>query len=237
MATLTYPEMETMFLNRLLCNVSVDAPFTTAQKLERLNDAYATIWELSGGAITNVAGASTTWTPAPTIATDGKLVGVLRDIKEVMHVGASTSGTAVLGDSGVVELDRVEKSRIVWLRSQSGIGTYAVPQVFSVTRVRASSDVAANVGRYDLDVWPGVVGYYFPMEYVRQFTPLTGIATDVPDVDDIESRDIPLLAALTACPLVGRAELAPGIAADISQRTQQAIERKMKSLLSADQDE
>jgi hypothetical protein len=239
MANLIYSEMSTMFLGRLQSNVATDpdAPFTAAEILERLNDAYATLWELSGGGVTNVTGAATTWTPSPTTLTDGKLVGVLRDIKEVMHLGATTaSNTAVMGDAGVFELDPVEKSQIVWLRSNSTIGAYAVPTMFSVTRVRASSDVAANVGRYDLDVWPGVAGYFFPMEYVRQFVPLAGAGTDVADVDDLESRDIPLLAALTACPLGGRAELAPSIAAEISQRTQQAMERKRKALISADQD-
>lgn len=238
MATLTYTEMSDLFLDRLQANVTTDGPLSAAEILRRLNEAYATVWELSGGAITNVTGASTTWTPAPTIATDGKLVGVLRDINEIMHVGATTVGvSAVLGDASVFELDRVEKSRIVWLRSSSGVGTYAIPQMYAVTRVRASSDVAANVGRYDLDVWPGIVGYYFPMEYVKQFAPLAGSGTDVPDVNDIESRDIPLLAALSTAPLVGRAEFAPGIAADISQRTQQALERKMSALIQAKQDE
>jgi hypothetical protein len=237
MATPTYAELSDNFLDRLQANVATDPPFSTAEILRRLNDAYCTVWEISGGAITNVTGASTTWTPAPTTLTDGKLVGVLRDINEIMHVGATTVGSAaVLGDTGVFELDRVEKSRIVWLRNNT-VATYAVPQVYAVTRVRASSDVAANVGRYDLDVWPGVAGYYFPMEYVRQFAPLGGTGTDVPDVNDIEGRDIYLLAALSSCPLVGRSELAPGIAADLSQRTQQALERKISALIQAKQDE
>lgn len=236
MATLTYTELSALFLNRIQGNVATDPPFNAAQILERINEAYGTVWELSGGAISNVNGAATTWTPSPTIAADGKLVGILRDINEIMHVGVTVSATALVGDVGVGELRRVERARIVWLRNNTQSLSYARPRIYAVTRVRASSDVAANVGRHDLDVWPGRVGDYYPMEYVKQFAPLAGSGTDVPDVDDIESRDIALLAAFTACPLAGRAEFASSIAADISQRTQQLLERKYGALLQAKQD-
>ncbi len=236
MATLTYTELSDNFLDRLQANVSTDGAFSTAEILRALNDAYATVWELSGGAMTAVTGASTTWTPSPTTATDGRLVGVLRDINEVLHVGATTASAGLVGDAATIDLRKTEKAEIQWNRDNSTIGTYGTPKMYAVTHIRASSDVAANVGRYDLDVWPGVAAYYFPMEYVRQFSPLAGSGTDVPDVDDIESRDIFLLAAFSRAPLVGRAELAPGIAADISDRTRQGLERKMAAMIEAKQD-
>jgi hypothetical protein len=236
MATLTYTESNDLILDRLQANVATDPPFSPAEILRHYNEAYGDVWELSGGALTAVTGAATTWTPSPTTGTDGRLVGVLRDIKEVLHVGATLTAAGLVGDPATIDLRPVDRSYIQWLRDNTTVGTYATPKMYAVTRIRASSDVAANVGRYDLDVWPGIASYFFPMEYVRQFSPLAGVGTDVPDVNDLESRDIPLLAAMRMAPLSGRAELVTSIAADISERTQKALERKFSALISAGQD-
>lgn len=236
MAALTYTESSSLILSLLQANTANNPPFTAAQILEQYNNAYSDVWEDEGGANSSVTGAGTTWTPSPTTLTDGKLVGVLRDIRQVLHVGATTSASGLVGDAATNPLDRVEYARIQWLRGSGGVGTYAIPQVYSVTRKRASSDVAANVGRYDLDVWPGVAGYYFPMEYIKQFAPLAGSGTDVPDVTDLGSRDICHIAAFRMAPLSDRARLATVIASGISQKSREMMARKMNALISADQD-
>jgi len=232
MGVLTYDESDDLILDTIQANVTTNPPFTAAQVLRAYNEAYNDVWEAEGGGITQVTGLGTTWTPSPTFATDGKLVGVLRDINEIISVGATLSSIGLVGDATTIDLTRVERGRIQWLRDNTGLGTYAVPKLYSVTRIRASSDVAANVGRYDLDVWPGVGLYYFPMDYVRQFVPLAGNATDVPDVTDIGSRDICWLAAMNLAPLQNREQFVPGLLMRISEKTRLSLERKRTSLLS-----
>jgi hypothetical protein len=201
--------------------------------LRFINDAYADIWHASGGG-TTAALSSVVWAGS-TLGTGGSFLQASPfDIDQILHVWATLADTSG-GAQGDIELDRVEHARIMWLRANSGVGTYATPSLYAAIKQKALTD--ATVHRYRLEVWPGVANYFYPISYVSQFTPLNGTTLVTPDVNDIESRDIGLLVAMRLAPLVGRAELVPSIAADISQRTKEALERKFSSMLDAKQNE
>lgn len=231
MAVLAYSALQNLFLDRAGANVTTDAPVSAAEIARFLNEAYADVWEISGGSIKSVASA-TAWTSAQTAT--GVVVGILTDINEVIRMWASTTSGSVGVSTDDNELDRVELSHVQWLRKSSLTGTYARPKVYALTRLATTTP--ASVGLLRLDYWPSVTGFYFPMEYQPQFTEIDSSTVTTPDVNDLESRDIGLLAAARLAPLIGRAELVPSILADVSERTAKALERKMAALLSADQD-
>lgn len=236
MAVLTETEMKDLILDALQSNVAVDLPFAFGAGTEgerHINDAYAQVWELSGGGVLAATGGAA-WTPAPTVSASGKVTGVLTNVDEILHVWASTSGTSVGGEAGDLEMDHVELSEIQFYRQSQGQGTYPAPKLWAATRLRTTVD--ADVNKFRLDVYPGVVGFHFPIDYVPQFTPLNGTTIVVPDVNDLESRDIAYLAALAMAPLEGRAELAPTIAMKVSEKTRLGLERKASALLHGKQD-
>lgn len=218
-------------LDRIQANTSTDAPFSAAEIARFLNDAYSDVYEISESSHKTVASA-TAWTSAETAT--GYVVGLLTDMRDVLHCWASTTSGSVGRSSGDVELDRVELSRVLALRQSSMTGTYALPKVYAISRV--ATVTPASVGLHRLDYWPSVTGFYFPIMYLPQLTEIDSATVTTPDVNDIESRDIGLLAAARAAPLVGRHDLVPSILADVSERTARALERKMKTLLHAGQD-
>lgn len=231
MAVLDFAALQNLFLDRLQANVATDPPFSAAEIARALNDAYADVWEISGGGTKTVASA-TAWVSAQTAT--GVVTGLLTDINAVLHVWASTTSGSVGVSAGDNELDKCELSMVQWLRKSSLTGTYDRPKVYAVSRIATA--VPGAVGLHRLDYWPSVTGYYFPTEYKPQFTPIDSVTVTTPDVNDLESRDIGLIAAAQRAPLIGRAELVPSILADVSNRTSEALRRKMKALLSADQD-
>jgi hypothetical protein len=81
-----------------------------------------------------------------------------------------------------------------------------------------------------------VTAFYFPIEYVPQFTEIDSATVTTPDVNDLESRDIGLICAARIAPLVGRASLVPSILADVSSRTAAALDRKFRAMLDGKQD-
>jgi len=90
MAVLVYSEIETLFLEDLQSNVAADPPITAGvanQAGRFINDAYRTIWELSGGRLRK-APSGNAWTSAQ-LAT-GTAQGVLTDINEPRQVFATT---------------------------------------------------------------------------------------------------------------------------------------------------
>lgn len=234
MAVLTYSEISDLALDRIQANVSTDAPFTAAQIARHLNDAYADVWEISGGSIKRVASA-TAWAVAQSADTTGKATGILTDINEVLHVWQTVTSGSTGGGSTDKELDRVDLSEIEWLRSNgTAFGGYAVPKVYAVTRLGTTTP--ADVNKHVLDYWPGVSGLYFPMHYVPQFTPIDSATVTTPDVNDVESRDIAYIAAVRMAQLIGRPELVPGLVMDISERNRHIVIRKDESKSSGDHD-
>jgi hypothetical protein len=301
-SVLTYAELVEQIEDAIVGNVSTDAPIGTAEMLRAINDAYASVWEISGGGIKSV-GSPTAWHSAE--GATGIVYGLLSDIKEVLHLYASTTAPSVLttttslgldaltsaalfgpikrgmhitgadipantvvksiestssltmsqvatgnttglrtfsdtGEvSGTKELDRRELSEVQWWKKSSLAGTYAQPKIYSVTRLEAGTPAAAtvsDVGKLRLDYWPEVTGFYFPIAYIPQFTPMDGGSSDVPSVNDLESYDIAWMAAADLAPRIGRAELVPAILMKVSAGTQRALERKLSTLVSADQD-
>lgn len=232
MAVLVYSELKNLAFDRAQVNVTVDAPISDTEFARFINDAYSDIWPPSGGRLKTVASA-TAWTSAQTAT--GQVVGILTDVEDIRHVWASTTSGSVGVSSGDYELDRVELSRIFALRADgSGYPTYLKPREYAISRKATTTPASVNL--LQLDYWPSVTGYYLPIAYVPQFTPIDSATVTTPDVNDIESRDIALLAASRIAQAVGRAELVPGILADISTRTQTAIQRKLEALLDARQD-
>lgn len=148
---------------------------------------------------------------------------------------AATSSGVTLTFSPVessIELKKVELSRIHWRRTNSGMGTYAIPKEYAA--VRQASPGTTDVNKLVLEYWPGTTAYYFPIHYVPQFVPMDATIT-TPDVNDLEARDIAHLAALNLAPLIGRAKLASGISLKLSEGTLAALERKLKAELDGKQ--
>lgn len=232
MSVLTYSQIVALIFDRIQGGdpAGTDPPFTTTETARHVNDAYADIWEISGGAIKRVASA-TAWATSPTSGTSGINTSLLTDIGEIKEVFSSTT-LASTGDvaAGDKRLDPVDASEILWYReNQTHIGSYNHPVMYSVTRNYTTT--VADVNKLQLDVWPGVSGIYLPVHYVPQFAEIDSATVTTPAVNDIESRDIALLAASRMAPLIGRNELVPGILADLSQRTAEALERKISALM------
>ncbi len=234
MAVLTVAQSDDLIKDRAGFNVSVDSPVSAAELLRFQNEAYADMWEIEGGSRKVVAHA-TAWSVSPTADTSGVLVGILADINEILRVWQSSTSGSVGDTAGDVELiGPVDLARIRWERSKgTALGIYTGTKIWAATRMATTT--AADVNKMRLDVYPGVSGAYYPIEYIPQFTPVT-TGTDVYDLTDLGSRDLVLLAALKIVPLLGRSELYAGIANDISERTRLALERKYGSLSSGDQD-
>lgn len=234
MAVLTYSALSDLVLDRVQANTSTDAPISAAEMARMLNDSYAVVWQISGGSVKSVASA-TAWTPAQSSGTTGVATGLLTDIEEIIHAWATTTSGSTGGGATDFEMDRVELSQVEFYRRNTGQGTYAVPKMYAITRLATTTP--ADVNKVRLDYYPGVTGLYFPIEYVPQFTPIDSVTITTPDCNDLESRDIALIAAMRFAPLLGRAELVPAIAMDVSEATQKALERKWSALMQGKQDD
>lgn len=230
MAVLTYTEISNLALDALQANVATDAPFTAAELLRYINDAYNMLWEESGGGI-KVAKGSTLWVTQPD--SSGALTGKTTDINEITHLWALTADNFG-GAAGDVELEKVDSSELFWRRAHSGVGTYTVPKIYAVSRLATATD--ADVNKVQVDIYPAAAGRYYPAEYVPQFTPLDNATITVPDLNDTESRDVAFVAALWMAPAVGRAELVPGISARVSERTAKIIARRTSAQVAGKQD-
>jgi hypothetical protein len=233
-AVLTYSEIAILAQERAGVYVSsgVDAPVDSTALARFINSAYAAIYEASGSRLKTVASA-TAWTTAQTAT--GQVAGVLTDIADVLHVWASTVSGSVGISSGDVEIERAELSEVLYLRgNSSGMPTYLVPKKYAVSRL--STTTVADVNKLQLDYWPGVTGFYLPTAYARQFAPIDAATVTTPDVNDLESRDIALLAAAQIAPIAGRAEFVPAILADLSNNTQLTQARRIRAMLDALQD-
>ena len=230
MATLTAAEINTRALNRAQVNVPTDAPVTTAEMLTFINDAYADVYEISGGRTLKVASA-TAWTSAQ-LAT-GVVAGILTDVAEIKTLWASTTSGSTGASSGDYPLRHVEFERIQALRGSStgAYGTYSRPLEYAV--LRQSTTTAADVNKLELHYWPPVTGFYLPMLYLVQFVPLTALDTTVPNVNDLESQAIALRVAARIAQLTDRHDLVPGIMEEAALKLKLAPERKLPALMDA----
>lgn len=235
MAVLVYSEIKSKALDRGGINVTNDAPVPTEAEFARwLNDAYATVWNLSGGRFKTIASA-TAWTSAQLATGQVQGAAAATDIEDIRHVWASTTSGSLGVSSGDVEVDRVELAEVLALRASSaGYPTYLVPKKYAVTR--KATITPASVNLLQLDYWPGLTGFYLPIMYVPQFTPMDSATVTTPDVNDLESYDIALLTAAKLAQIFNRNDLVPGIFADLSTNTQAALERKLNAMLDAKQD-
>ena len=136
--------------------------------------------------------------------------------------------------SSANELDKADEAYIQWLLASDLPGTYATPKLYAIGR--QATVVPAGVGLHKLYYYPAVTGFYFPMEYQAQFTPLDGGSVTTPDVTDIGSYDIAKLAAADLVTRIGRAELVPNILRGLSDLMTATLKRKQEALVSADQD-
>jgi hypothetical protein len=234
MAVLLYSEISDLVLDRIQANVATDAPFTAAEILRHINEAYADVYQISGGGFKLVA-ASNIWSGGGTasLAAQRALLPSIQTIDQIIQVWASTVVTSDGAESGDVPLDRVDYATINRLHASSGLGTYATPKVYAIIR-GVATDTTTNLPT--LYWWPSKAGFYFPASYVELFDPFDGGASDYPNVNDIESRDIALLAAARMAPLVGASEFVPAIMMDVSERTRAALDRKLQALMDARQD-
>lgn len=241
MANITAADHETAFLDNLQINTSTDPPIATvasagsvaaSKTYPALNDAYASLWEISGGSVTKATSA-TLWTPDVTADTTGVLAGDLTTVSEILHLWSTTTSGSTGGGSGDLELDRRDLDEVLWWRNHNtGLGTYAEPQIYAVTMKATAT--AADVNKWQLDVAPGVSGRYFPAWYVPHFTALAS-ATDVPDLPDIFQRDLPILAAYNYADLVARPDFKPALFARFSEKTQLAVKRRESAMVDARQ--
>lgn len=225
--------------------------------INRILDVYAS--STAPSALTTVTAASTTLTSAALfgsitrgmhitgtgIPANTYVISVESTSSLTMSQAAtdSTSNTRTFSDTGEVsgtkQMQPVEFEEVQFWKKSDITGTYDKPKIYAATRLEAGSPLtatASDVGKHRLDYYPAVTGFYFPISYLPQFTPMDGGASDVPSVNDLESYDIAWMAALDLCPREGRAELAPALALKVSAGTAKAFERKLKALLSADQD-
>ena len=296
MASLTYTEISTIVKNRGGFNTATDSPVSASELQDAINEAYADLWEISGGRI-KITTSANAWTLAESCT--GILAGILADVSAIEHLYATTQAplslgatsgatsktltssaafvspltqgfeisgtnitagtriasiastsslemTAVSGGSGgsstktfspttgPYELTPVDLDYIKTLRSMSGMPTYKVPKHYAVTRL--ASPPGASLNLLQLDYWPSVTGFYFPMEYTPQFSPYDGSTVTTIDLNDLEGRDCALLAAARLCVPLDRSDFVPSILADISARTQKALERKLAAIMDSKAD-
>ncbi|MGQ0721023.1 MAG: hypothetical protein ACT4PE_05545 [Candidatus Eiseniibacteriota bacterium] len=232
MAVLLYSEIQDLALDRIQANTATDPPFTAAQIARHINDAYADVYEISGGGLVS-ATHNGIWEVLETNAYS-TIVSISKRIAEVVRVYASDGLAATVGteDASFTVLERVEQERIFYLNHNVSLA-YSTPKLYSITRIDEVAET--RIPRLRLDVWPINLNYKHPVDYIPQFSPIDSVTDTQPSCSDIESRDIALLAAARMAPLIGRAEFVPGIMLDVSERTRAALERKASALLDARQ--
>ena len=238
MAVFTFSDIDTELLELLVSNVSTDIPVPAAERARAINEAYAVVFEASGGTLTP-ANHATLWTPSPAVTGTQTLAGALTSIGEIVHLWVGTTVGSTGASSGDTELERVELSQIQWLRTNSsstvGLGTYAESKLYAVSK--AATTTPGNVNKFTVEVWPASAGTrYYPAHYIPQFTAIDSATVTTPDLNDLQSRDIAPLAAWFLAPRIDRNDLVPMYAMKLSESTRKALERKMSSMVDARQD-
>ena len=178
---------------------------------------------------------ATAWTNAQTAA--GVVSGILTDIRRVLRIWASTTaGSTGLSDDDS-EVKIVPLNRIQYLRSGGRVTPGSTERPLECAITPLGTTTQADIGKRRLDYWPMGSGYYFPIEYFKQFTPIATADVDSTskslDLSDLGSRLLPLLAARRKAPLIGRPDLVPAIERTMHERCTGDHARKYWPLLAA----
>ena len=232
MPVLLYTEISDLALDRAQVNVSTDPAFSAAVIARHINDAYADVWEISGGGILS-ATHTTIWEAYDTNAFSTK-ASITNRIGEIVRVYEATSNSVTgHSDTTLPLLQRVEQERILYLH-HGAAPSYSETKLYSVTRIDEVDET--RIPRLRLDVYPIIASRFFPIDYIPQRTDIDSATNTQPSCTDLESRDIALLTAARLAPLAGRHDLVPSILMDVSERTRAALDRKIRSLMDASQD-
>lgn len=240
MATLTYTEVETMIKYALVANTSTDAPIAAAEYLEAINHSYQVVWEASGGRLSRKNHVDA-WSSASLASGEFMLTGDLTDIADVEVMFYSTTQTSVGDQTTDKPLHQVKWGVLQHRRGSSAYGSasqvYGTPQIWAPAKLVAL-DTSSDINKLTVYVWPPASGTaYFPIHYRPQFVPMDGGSTDTFNLTDIETRDVGWYAAMLLAPRIGRAELLPQFALNLSESTQKSLERKLAAMLDAAQDD
>lgn len=175
-----------------------------------------------------------------TAITDGTLVRSVTSTSALtltQNAAIATAPTLTFSPTtGPIELDEVGLDEIKFRRANSaGFPTYLAPKLYA--KVRSDSNaVDANANLLRVELWPVVTGYYLPMEYMPQWKEIDSATVTTPALNDVEARFAGLWCAYGLAPLVGRADLVPGIAAKMQLRDKVMADRLLSSKVSAKQD-
>lgn len=232
MAVLVFSEISQLVKDDLQIDVTTDPPFATAELARGINDAWAQVFELSGGR-TKTANHAALWTTSPAVAGTQTMAGAITTIGEVLHVWVGTTVGSTGESSGDTELTKVDLSEIRWHRSNASstvLGVYAESKLYAVSRLDTTT--VADVNKVQLDVWPASAGTrYYPAHYIPQFSEIDSVTVTTPSCNDLESRDIAHLAAMAMAPRIDRADLVEAIALKVSEGTRLALDRKMSAMI------
>lgn len=231
MANLTVADQRDIILDRLQANVATDGPFSTAEILRRLNEVGRDLWTMTGSGVTK-ANHAALWTPSPATVGTILLTSVIANFKEILHLFISdqSGSTGMEGDpTQTTELRRMEMREILHRRNTAQ-PSYGQVQGWALERPDAGG-TATDVGKINVHLWPAVqtAGRYFPAHYSKTFTALSG-DTSVYDGTEAEQQDMALIVAARIAPLEGRAEFVPGLLADVSDGTANAMAAKLRAL-------
>ena len=233
MAVLLFTEISDLALDRVQVNVATDPAFTAAVIARAINDAYADVFEISGGGIIS-ATHTTIWEVYDTTAYSTK-ASITNRIREVVRAYETEVNTVTGGASAAYRiLERVEQERVLYLQRMGRVLNYATTKCYSITRINETDET--RIPRLRLDVYPAGLTAFYPIDYIPQFTEIDAATNTQPSCTDLESRDIALLTAARLAPLAGRHDLVPSIMADVSERTARALEARFASLADARQD-
>ena len=88
MATFTYANLKNLAFDRAQVNVTTDAPVSDTEFARFVNEAYADVWELSGGRIKTVDSA-VAWNVSQNAV--GTVTGLLTDMSDPLHLWATST--------------------------------------------------------------------------------------------------------------------------------------------------
>lgn len=233
MAVLLYSEIQDIALDRAQANVTVDGPFAAAEIARHINEAWADIYEISGGGVIS-ADHTTIWEAFDTLAFSTK-ASISSRIREVVRLYPTANAAHTGGASANYKpIEKLTQERVLYLQRRGSLAALygSAAKCFSITRIDETDET--RIPRLRLDVFP-LGSTSFATDYIPQFFAIDAVTNTQPSCTDLESRDIPLLAAMRMAPLNGRAELVPSIASDVSDRTKAALEAKFRALLDARQ--
>jgi len=243
LAVIAYAEIKRRILDALVINSAANVPISFGASTEgddAINAAYALVFEDAGGTLKADTHANI-WATA---AASGviTLTSTLTSIGEIIHLWVNDTLGATGPDTGTFfELQKAPGGvdEIQWCRanlSSTQGGVYSRPMMYAISKPSTTSPTSVN--KLTAEIWPAATATYkyFPAHYIPQFTVLDSVTVTTPDVNDIQSYDIPYLAAIDLAPRIDAQHLIPGLRAKLSDTTRAALARRESSLDAARQD-